>query len=192
MVCPWLNGASNWYSASWNPLTSLYYVQTNDKCGIFTRTDKPFQLGHGYMGGSYSGDPADPGRRVLRAFDIQTGKAFGSCPRPVIRAPGAACSAPPETWSCTGPMTAHLRLRTQKPASRCGASRAGAAHDSPMTYMFDNRQYIPSRWDPVSSPSACRIRLQICRTSYAAENDGRRLTQRFYLKPSVASSAARP
>ena len=54
MVCPWLNGASNWYSASWNPLTSLYYVQTNDKCGIFTRTDMPFQLGHGYMGGSNS------------------------------------------------------------------------------------------------------------------------------------------
>ena len=61
-ACPWLNGASNWYSASWNPLTSLYYVQTNDKCGIFTRTDMPFQLGHGYMGGSFSPDPADSGR----------------------------------------------------------------------------------------------------------------------------------
>ncbi len=80
-VCPWLNGATNWYSASWNPLTSLYYVQTNDKCGIFTRTDMPFQLGHGYMGGSNSPDPADPGRRVLRAFDIQTGKPVWELPQ---------------------------------------------------------------------------------------------------------------
>src|SRR3984893_1504390 len=80
-VCPWLNGATNWYSASWNPLTSLYYVQTNDKCGIFTRTDMPFQLGHGYMGGSNSPDPADPGRRVLRAFDIQTGKPAWELPQ---------------------------------------------------------------------------------------------------------------
>ncbi len=32
LACPWLNGASNWYSSSWNPVTKLYYVQTNDKC----------------------------------------------------------------------------------------------------------------------------------------------------------------
>ena len=79
--CPWLNGASNWYSTSWNPLTSLYYAQTNDKCGIFTRTDEQYQRGHGYMGGSFAADPADPGRRVLRAFDIQTGKAVWELPQ---------------------------------------------------------------------------------------------------------------
>jgi alcohol dehydrogenase (cytochrome c) len=27
----------DWYSTSFNPTTGLYYVQTNDKCGIFTR-----------------------------------------------------------------------------------------------------------------------------------------------------------
>src|SRR5439155_241682 len=36
-VCPSLDGASNWYSTSFNPSTNLYYVQTNDKCGIFTK-----------------------------------------------------------------------------------------------------------------------------------------------------------
>ena len=56
-------------------------MQTNDKCGIFTRTDMPFQLGRGYMGGSNSPDPADPGRRVLRAFDIQTGKPAWELPQ---------------------------------------------------------------------------------------------------------------
>ena len=80
--CPWINGASNWYSASWDPLTSLYYVQTNDKCGIFTRTDMQFQKGHGFMGGSSSPEPSDPGQRVLRAFDIHTGKAVWQIPEP--------------------------------------------------------------------------------------------------------------
>ena len=123
MVCPWLNGASNWYSASWNPLTSLYYVQTNDKCGIFTRTDEPFQRGHGFMGGSFSGDPADPGRRVLRAFDIQTGKAVWELPQTGPAEPSAACSAQPAAWFCTERTMVHLQLRMPKPASRFGASR---------------------------------------------------------------------
>ena len=122
-VCPWLNGATNWYSASWNPLTSLYYVQTNDKCGIFTRTDMPFQLGHGYMGGSFSPDPADPGRRVLRAFDIQTGKAVWELPQTGPRIPLAACSAPPGAWSFTEQTTARLLPRMPRPVSHSGASR---------------------------------------------------------------------
>ena len=46
------------------------------------------------MGGSFSGDPADPGRRVLRAFDIQTGKAdVGASPDRRRAVVSAACSA---------------------------------------------------------------------------------------------------
>ena len=44
-VCPSLEGASNWYSASFSPRTGLFYVQTNDKCGIFTRVDQPWEPG---------------------------------------------------------------------------------------------------------------------------------------------------
>ena len=44
-VCPSLDGASNWYSTSFNPITNLYYVQTNDKCGIFTQDAR--RLGSG-------------------------------------------------------------------------------------------------------------------------------------------------
>ena len=42
-VCPSLDGASNWYSASFSPRTGLFYVQTNDKCGLFTRVDKTWE-----------------------------------------------------------------------------------------------------------------------------------------------------
>ena len=90
LSCPWLNGASNWYSASWNPLTTLYYVQTNDKCGIFTRTEMQYQEGHSFMGGSCSGDSADPGQRILRAFDIHTGKPGWELPE----------TGDVSTWGC--------------------------------------------------------------------------------------------
>src|SRR5439155_23970789 len=72
-VCPSLDGASNWYSTSFNPSTNLYYVQTNDKCGIFTKVPAAWEAGKGSMGGSFAPAP-EPAQRLLRAIDIQTGK----------------------------------------------------------------------------------------------------------------------
>ncbi|HEY9127775.1 MAG TPA: PQQ-binding-like beta-propeller repeat protein [Acidobacteriaceae bacterium] len=143
LVCPWLNGASNWYSSSWNPETKLYYVQTNDKCGVYTRTDMPFQLGHGYMAGSFSGDPADPGVRILRAIDIHTGKAVWEIPQTgdatswggVLSTAGGIVffGADDGTFSAADARTGKLLYTfatNQFP------------HASPMTYSFDHRQYV--------------------------------------------------
>ncbi len=148
-VCPWLNGATNWYSASWNPLTSLYYVQTNDKCGIFTRTDMPFQLGHGYMGGSNSPDPADPGRRVLRAFDIQTGRRAWELPQ---TGPGDTFGGVLSTaggvvfYGADDGAFAAVDAKTGKPLWRFQTNEA--PHASPMTYMFDHQQYVAVAMGP--------------------------------------------
>ena len=65
-VCPSLEGATNWYSASYSPLTRLFYVQTNDKCGIFTRTPLEWEAGKGYMGGSFRQAPDEPAQRYPR------------------------------------------------------------------------------------------------------------------------------
>src|SRR5204863_7631485 len=78
--CPSLEGASNWYSTSFNPTTNLYYVQTNDKCGVFTKIPADWEAGKGFMGGSFR--PADePAQRLLRAIDITTGKAVWTLPQ---------------------------------------------------------------------------------------------------------------
>ncbi len=37
-VCPSQDGATNWFSPSFNPATGLYYVQTFEKCSIYTKT----------------------------------------------------------------------------------------------------------------------------------------------------------
>ena len=148
-VCPWLNGATNWYSTSWNPLTSLYYVQTNDKCGIFTRTDMPFQLGRGYMGGSNSPDPADPGRRVLRAFDIQTGKPAWELPQ---TGPGDTFGGVLSTaggvvfFGADDGAFAAADAKTGKPLWSFQTNET--PHASPMTYMFDHQQYVAVAMGP--------------------------------------------
>jgi alcohol dehydrogenase (cytochrome c) len=148
-ACPWLNGASNWYSTSWNPLTSLYYVQTNDKCGIFTRTDEPYKEGRGFMGGSNSADPSIPGRRVLRAFDIHTGKAVWELPQT-----GAA-----DSWGGVLSTAGDVVVFGADDGSFAAAdAKTGKLlwsfptgqepHNSPMTYMFDHKQFIVTAMGP--------------------------------------------
>jgi alcohol dehydrogenase (cytochrome c) len=142
-VCPSLDGASNWYSTSFNETTGLYYVQTNDKCGIFTRTPMDWEAGKGFMGGSFRQAPDEPAQRILRAIDIHTGKAVWE-----LRQTGAVNS-----WGGTlstaggvvilgedsGALMA-VDAANGKPLWSFQTSQLWKA--SPMTYMFDSRQYV--------------------------------------------------
>jgi len=142
-VCPSLEGASNWYSTSFNPATGLYYVQTNDKCGIFTRTDMEWKAGAGYMGGSFKQAPGEPAERVLRAIDIQTGAVRWALPQ----------TGTVDSWGGTlstaggivifGEDSGSLMAadaKSGKPLWSFQTSQIWKA--SPMTYMFDNAQYV--------------------------------------------------
>jgi alcohol dehydrogenase (cytochrome c) len=143
LVCPWLNGASNWYSSSYSPITGLYYVQTNDKCGIFTRIEMSFQQGRSYMGGSFGADPSDPGQRILRAFDIHTGKSVWEIPQTgagdtfggVLGTAGGLVfyGADDGAFAAAEASTGKSlwRFQTNQPP-----------HASPMTYLFDHQQFI--------------------------------------------------
>jgi alcohol dehydrogenase (cytochrome c) len=141
-VCPSLDGASNWYSASYNPITNLYYVQTNDKCGIFTRTDQQWEAGKGYMGGSFRPAP-EPAQRVLRALDIQTGK-----PAWELRQTGDVNS-----WGGVLSTAGGVVIFGEDSGALMAADASNGKvlwsfqtnqlwKASPMTYMFDNKQYV--------------------------------------------------
>ena len=39
-VCPSQDGATNWYSPSFSPVTRLYYIQTFEKCSVYTKRDQ--------------------------------------------------------------------------------------------------------------------------------------------------------
>ncbi len=81
-VCPSLDGASNWYSTSFNPMTNLYYVQTNDKCGIFTKTPMDWEAGKGFMGGSFRPAPRTRAANPARDRHPDGQAQSGNCRRP--------------------------------------------------------------------------------------------------------------
>jgi alcohol dehydrogenase (cytochrome c) len=142
-VCPSLDGASNWYSTSFNPVTGLYYVQTNDKCGIFTKVPSEWEAGKGFMGGSFKQAPDEPAQRVLRAIDIRTGKPAWELPQlGAVNSWGGVLSTAGGVvifGEDSGALMAADAV-TGKELWSFQTSQLWKA--SPMTYMFDNKQYV--------------------------------------------------
>lgn len=142
-VCPSLEGSSNWYSTSFNPATGLYYVQTNDKCGVFTKIPMEWAAGKGFMGGSFVQAPGEPAQRVLRAIDIQTGKIAWELPQ----------VGPVTSWGGTLSTAGGIVIFGEDSGSLMAADAANGKllwsfqtnqlwKASPMTYSFDNKQYV--------------------------------------------------
>jgi PQQ-dependent dehydrogenase (methanol/ethanol family) len=133
---PAVRGATNWYSTAYNPTTGLYYVMTIEDYTVFRKSEEG-----GF--GSYV-NPADPPRKFLRAFDIQTGNVAWQ-----IELPGEAQTNYSGVLSTAGGLVffgessggfAAVDARTGKPLWHFEANHPIKA--SPMTYAIDGRQYV--------------------------------------------------
>jgi alcohol dehydrogenase (cytochrome c) len=143
-VCPSQDGATNWFSPSYNPATGLYYVQTFEKCSVYTKSDPgAWQPNREYLGGSQHRPPGEKPQRILKAIDIATGKIAWELPQP----------GPAESWGGTLSTATGLVIFgeeggalmaadavTGKPLWSFPTNQVWKA--SPMTYMFDGRQYV--------------------------------------------------
>ena len=142
-MCPSLEGSSNWYSTSFNPATGLYYVQTNDKCGVFTKLPMEWEAGKGFMGGSFKQAPDEPAQRVLRALDIDTGKAVWELPQTgAVNSWGGVLSTAGGIVVFGEDSGALMAADAARGAPLWSFQTSQLWKASPMTYMFDNKQYI--------------------------------------------------
>ncbi len=143
-VCPSQDGATNWFSPSYNPATGLYYVQTFEKCSIYTkRSDSVWESGKSYLGGSQRTAPDPKPARVLKAIDIRTGAIRWELPQP----------GPGNSWGGTLSTATGLVIFGEEGGALMAADAATGAplwsfptnqtwKASPMTYSFDGRQYV--------------------------------------------------
>jgi alcohol dehydrogenase (cytochrome c) len=143
-VCPSQDGATNWFSPSYNPATGLYYVQTFEKCSVYTKRDPgPWTAGKEYLGGSQRRSNDQKPERILKAIDIRTGKIAWNLPQP----------GPAESWGGTLSTSTGLVIFgeeggalmaadavTGKPLWSFQTNQTWKA--SPMTYQFDGKQFV--------------------------------------------------
>ena len=143
-VCPSQDGATNWFSPSYNPATGLYYVQTFEKCSIYTKSEGGvWESGKQYLGGSQRTSPDPVPQRVLKAIDIHTGAIRWELPQP----------GPANSWGGTLSTATGLVIFGEEGGALMAADAVTGKplwsfqsnqnwKASPMTYMFDGRQYV--------------------------------------------------
>jgi alcohol dehydrogenase (cytochrome c) len=142
-VCPSVEGATNWMSSAWDPETALFYVMALEKCSIYSKSPVKWAPGIFSDGGDARDVPREPGQKVVRAIDIQTGKRVWEYPQP----------GPADNWggllSTAGGLVfvcddsgafAALDSKTGEPLWHFYTNQRW--HASPMTYMIDGKQYI--------------------------------------------------
>ena len=143
-VCPSQDGATNWFSPSFNPATGLYYVQTFEKCSIYTKSDQgDWESGRTYLGGTQRTAPDPKPQRILRAIDIRTGRVAWE-----LVQPGPAVSWGGTLTTATGLIFVGedggglmaVDAESGTPLWTFQTNETWKA--SPMTYMFDGKQYI--------------------------------------------------
>lgn len=134
--CPAVRGATNWYSTAYSPATRLYYVMTVEDCTVYRKADDG-----GY--GRYN-DPAHPAQKILRAFNIETGKVLWQ-----INLPGQVQANYAGVLSTAGGLVffgessggfAAVDAATGKYLWHFETNHTIKA--SPMTYEVNGRQYV--------------------------------------------------
>jgi alcohol dehydrogenase (cytochrome c) len=142
-VCPALIGAANWWSTSFDPLTGYYYVQTLESCAIFFKGESKWEAGKGFNGGTTREAPGDKPQKILRAIDIRTGKMGWELPEigPGTTRGGTLATAGGVVFFCAdGDEFMAVEASSGKPLWHFPANHFWRA--SPMTYVFDGKQYI--------------------------------------------------
>jgi len=142
-ICPGINGATNWFSPSYNPDAKLFYVMALESCNVFFANPKPFAQGETYYGTGTKLPPDEHAQKILVALSLPDGKA-------VWRYPQAGQG---DSWGGTLTTAGGLVFFGDDTGSLeavdAGTGRAlwhfntgQTMHASPMTYAVDGVQYV--------------------------------------------------
>jgi alcohol dehydrogenase (cytochrome c) len=80
-ICPGINGATNWFSPSYNPNTGLFYVMALENCNLFLAKPKPFTKGETYYGTGTKLPPDEQAQKILLALSPADGKTIWRYPQ---------------------------------------------------------------------------------------------------------------
>ena len=142
-ICPGMVGATNWYSPSFSPDTSMLYFIALESCDIYSRKPQEFERGKTYYSTGVRRSQGDHNQKILLAYGLESDK-------PAWRYVQAG-----QGHSSAGTMTTAAGLvffgddtrsfeaveaRTGKPLwhFNTGQSIAG----SPMSYAVGTKQYV--------------------------------------------------
>ena len=142
-ICPGINGATNWFSPSYNPDTGLFYVMALESCHLFFAKPQAFAHGQTYYATGTKLPPDERSRKILLALSVADGKRVWSYPQ-IGRGDswgGTLTTAGGLVFFCddAGSLEA-VNAATGNPLWHFNTGQG--FHASPMTYAVGDVQYV--------------------------------------------------
>jgi alcohol dehydrogenase (cytochrome c) len=80
-ICPGIDGATNWFSPSYNPGTGLFYVMALESCSLFFAKPEEFVKGRTFYNTGTVLPRGEPPQKILLAISVADGKRAWSYPQ---------------------------------------------------------------------------------------------------------------
>lgn len=80
-ICPGIDGATNWFSPSYDPDTQLFYVVALESCNLFFAAPKPFAKGQTYYDTGTKLAPDEHSKKILLALSLKDGSVVWRYPQ---------------------------------------------------------------------------------------------------------------
>ncbi len=71
-ICPGFEGATNWYSPSFNPASHLFYFMTYEECDTYYLKPQKYSPGSTYYSTGTRHIRGEPGQNILLAYNLNT------------------------------------------------------------------------------------------------------------------------
>jgi alcohol dehydrogenase (cytochrome c) len=80
-ICPGIDGATNWYSPSYNPDTKFFYVMALERCDQYFASPRKFNRGETFYNTGTKRPPNEQSQKILLALSLADGKPAWSYPQ---------------------------------------------------------------------------------------------------------------
>lgn len=142
-VCPGFSGATNWFSPSYSPDTTLFYFFALEHCDTYFKQAEKFTEGRAYYSTGVKHIPGDERQRILLAYDIASGKTAWRFPQ---IGSGHSFSG---TMTTKGGLVffgddaqSFEAVNAHTGAPLWHFNTGQTIHASPMSYAVNGRQYV--------------------------------------------------
>jgi alcohol dehydrogenase (cytochrome c) len=138
---PGVQGATNWYSPSYNPIDKVYYVAFWEYRSNYHKGDQEYSPGNHFIGSIPEDDPADPGYGGIRALNPQTGARIWEYKLHTKPNAGALSTSGGLVFGGSDESYLFaLDSATGKEVWR--KNLGGPIRANPMTYLAEGKQYV--------------------------------------------------
>jgi alcohol dehydrogenase (cytochrome c) len=141
-ICPGIDGATNWFSPSYDPDTRLFYVMALESCNLFFSNPKPFAKGQTYYDTGTKLPPDEHAEKILLSLSLD-GKQVWRYPQVGLGDSWGGILTTASGVLFFGDDAGSLEAvegATGRPLWHFNTGQV--MHASPMTYAIDGVQYV--------------------------------------------------